>query len=101
MRHGDAANRVRASDTSGIVVITEVQPITTLFSLPQEMLSFVLAKMGREAQAISLNQYKAGALSFLHIATAQAAPYSALRTELGFRGAQFSVNVALIKALRG
>ncbi len=55
----------------------------------------------QEALTISLNQYKAGTVSFLSVATAQAAEYSARRTELGLRSEQFSASVALIKALGG
>ena len=50
LRQVDAGNMVRSSDTNGIVVITEVQPITTVFSLPQEILPSVLAKMGRDTK---------------------------------------------------
>ncbi len=50
LRQVDAGNMVRSSDANGIVVITEVQPITTVFSLPQEVLPSVLAKMGRDTQ---------------------------------------------------
>ncbi len=50
LRQVDAGNMVRASDTNGIVVITEVQPIATVFSLPQEVLPSVLSKMGRDTQ---------------------------------------------------
>ena len=50
LRQVDAGNMVRSSDTNGIVVITEVQPITTVFSLPQEVLPSVLAKMGRDVK---------------------------------------------------
>ena len=55
----------------------------------------------QEALTISLNQYKAGTVSFLNVATAQAAEYSARRTVLGLRNQQFSASVALIKALGG
>lgn len=50
LRQVDAGNMVRAADTNGIVVITEVQPIATVFSLPQETLPSVLSKMGRDTQ---------------------------------------------------
>ncbi len=50
LRQVDAGNMVRTSDANGIVVITEVQPITTVFSLPQELLPSVLAKMGRDTK---------------------------------------------------
>ncbi len=51
LRQVDSGNMVRSSDTNGIVVITEVQPITTVFSLPQEALPSVLAKMGRDTNS--------------------------------------------------
>jgi multidrug efflux system membrane fusion protein len=37
----DEGNIVRASDAAGIVVITQIQPITILFSLPQQQLGDV------------------------------------------------------------
>ena len=55
----------------------------------------------QEALAIALNQYKAGTVSFLNVATAQTAEYSARRTELALRNQQFSTSVALIKTLGG
>ena len=58
-------------------------------------------RAAQEALTISLNQYKAGTVSFLNVATSQAAEYSARRAELGLRGEQFSASVALIKALGG
>jgi multidrug efflux system membrane fusion protein len=39
----DEGNLVRAGDTTGIVVITEVQPISVLFTLPQQQLQQVRA----------------------------------------------------------
>ena len=45
LRQVDAGNMVRASDTNGIVIITEVQPITAVFAVPQEVLPSVLARL--------------------------------------------------------
>jgi len=45
LRQVDAGNMVRASDTNGIVIITEVQPITAVFSVPQEVLPSVLSRL--------------------------------------------------------
>ena len=56
LRQVDAGNMVRASDANGIVVITEVQPITTLFSLPQETLPSVLTAMGRGTGATQMGR---------------------------------------------
>ena len=55
----------------------------------------------QEALTIALNQYKAGTVSFLNVATAQTTEYSARRTELVLRSQLFSASVALIKALGG
>jgi multidrug efflux system membrane fusion protein len=41
IRQVDQGNIVRASDTSGIVVITQLQPISVLFTLPQQLLGEV------------------------------------------------------------
>jgi membrane fusion protein, multidrug efflux system len=41
----DPGNIVHASDTSGIVVVTQVQPISVVFTLPEEDLSAVGAAM--------------------------------------------------------
>jgi len=41
IRQTDEGNIVRASDTNGIVVITEVRPISAFFNLPQQELSAV------------------------------------------------------------
>ena len=61
LRQVDAGNMVRASDTNGIVVITEVQPITTVFSLPQEVLPSVLTAMGRGTGAAPMGRDTKGA----------------------------------------
>ena len=41
IRQVDQGNIVRASDSSGIVVITQLQPISVLFTLPQQLLGEV------------------------------------------------------------
>jgi multidrug efflux system membrane fusion protein len=45
LRQVDAGNMVRQSDTNGIVVITQVQPINVLFSIPEDRLSAVLRRL--------------------------------------------------------
>ena len=61
LRQVDAGNMVRSSDTVGIVMITEVQPITTVFSLPQEVLPSVLTAMGRGTGAAQMGRDAKGA----------------------------------------
>ena len=45
LRQVDAGNMVHASDQNGLVVITQVQPIGVLFTIPQDVLPEVLAHM--------------------------------------------------------
>src|SRR6266481_6143972 len=45
LRLVDAGNIVHANDPNGIVVITQLQPISVLFSLPQDQLPQVSAKL--------------------------------------------------------
>ena len=50
LRQVDPGNIVHASDTTGLAVITQLQPITIIFSLPEDSLSQVLGKMGHGNQ---------------------------------------------------
>src|SRR5262245_2556982 len=45
LRLVDAGNMVHAGDATGIVVITQLQPITVVFTIPQDDLPAVLARM--------------------------------------------------------
>jgi multidrug efflux system membrane fusion protein len=45
LRLVDIGNMVHAADTNGLLVITQLQPIAVLFSLPQDQLPQVMAKM--------------------------------------------------------
>jgi membrane fusion protein, multidrug efflux system len=45
LRLVDMGNIVHASDTTGLVVITQLQPIAVIFSLPQDQLSQVMSKL--------------------------------------------------------
>lgn len=45
LRQVDAGNMVRGSDASGIAVITQVDPITVVFTIPQDNLPRVLARL--------------------------------------------------------
>ena len=83
--------------------IQEVEDnLTTLRVLAEELTVQQQAVLAaQEALTITLNQYKAGTVSFLNVAAAQTAEYSARRTELALRSQQFAASVALIKALGG
>ena len=43
----DPGNIVHAADTTGIVVVTQVQPISVIFTLPEEDLGAVSRRAGR------------------------------------------------------
>jgi multidrug efflux system membrane fusion protein len=45
LRLVDAGNIVRAADPGGLVVITQLQPIAVLFSIPEDQLGQVLSKL--------------------------------------------------------
>jgi multidrug efflux system membrane fusion protein len=45
LRLVDAGNIVHATDANGLLVITQLQPISVIFSLPQDQLPQVLAKL--------------------------------------------------------
>ncbi len=47
LRLVDPGNVVHASDANGLVVITRLQPIAVVFSIPQDSLPAVLARMGQ------------------------------------------------------
>ena len=44
LRQVDQGNVVRAGDANGLVVITQVQPVSVIFSIPQDQLPLVLKK---------------------------------------------------------
>src|ERR1700676_5257195 len=50
LRLVDAGNMVHASDAGGLLVITQLQPISVVFSLPQDQLPQVVAKVGSGGQ---------------------------------------------------
>jgi multidrug efflux system membrane fusion protein len=52
LRLTDQGNMIHASDPNGLVVITQVQPIATLFTLPEDSLPEVLQHMKSEQLAI-------------------------------------------------
>ena len=56
LRLVDQGNIVRAGDTTGIVVITQLKPITVLFTIPQDNLQAVLARR-RTGEKIPIEIY--------------------------------------------
>ncbi len=45
LRQIDAGNMIRSSDANGLVVITQTQPVNTVFTLPSDSLNPVLAQL--------------------------------------------------------
>jgi multidrug efflux system membrane fusion protein len=56
LRLVDAGNIVHASDTNGLLVITQLQPISVIFSLPQDQLPAVNAKL-RSGVQLTVDAY--------------------------------------------
>ena len=52
LRQVDEGNIVRASDPNGIVVLTEIQPISVLFSLPQQVVAQVNSAFAKGPLAV-------------------------------------------------
>lgn len=50
LRQVDSGNMVHAADTNGIAVITQLQPIAVLFSIPEDQLPPVLGKLRQGAK---------------------------------------------------
>jgi len=58
-------------------------------------------KLARQSLELTVNQYKAGTVSYLNVVTAQAAALGNERTALDIRNRRLAANVLLIKALGG
>jgi len=56
LRLVDAGNIVHASDTNGLLVITQLQPVSVIFSLPQDQLPQVNAKL-RSGVQLAVDAY--------------------------------------------
>lgn len=50
LRLVDIGNIIHAADTNGLLVITQLQPISVIFSLPQDQLPLVMAKLHAGSQ---------------------------------------------------
>jgi membrane fusion protein, multidrug efflux system len=56
LRQVDMGNIVHASDTNGIAVITQMQPISIIFSLPEDSLSQILGRL-RSGARLTVEAY--------------------------------------------
>ena len=56
LRQVDVGNMVRAGDANGLVVITQLQPITVIFTIPEDALPPVMAKI-RSASTLPVDAY--------------------------------------------
>jgi multidrug efflux system membrane fusion protein len=66
LRQVDPGNIVHASDTNGLFVITQLQPITVVFTLPEDHLPDVLDLM-RQGKKLSVEAYDRAGVN--HLAT--------------------------------
>jgi multidrug efflux system membrane fusion protein len=62
IRAVDEGNIVRSSDTSGIVVITQIQPISVVFNIPQQNLDQVNAAVEKGALPVDTMRSDTGAV---------------------------------------
>ena len=58
-------------------------------------------RAARESVALTLNQYKAGTVSYLSVVTVQATLLANERTAVGIQGRRLAAAVGLIRALGG
>ena len=56
LRLVDEGNQVHAADTSGLLVITQIQPITVIFTIPEDSLPPVMAKLNA-GQQLTVDAY--------------------------------------------
>lgn len=56
LRLVDMGNIVHATDTNGLLVITQLQPISVIFTLPQDQLPMVMAQM-RSGRPLAVEAY--------------------------------------------
>jgi len=71
LRQVDAGNYVQTSDANGLVVITQLQPISVIFTLPEDSLPAVLARVhgGATLQAIAFDRSNTTQLEVGQLAT--------------------------------
>jgi outer membrane protein TolC len=76
--------------------------IVTLRVLEQQaVIEDKTVKAAREAEALTLNQYKAGTVPYSSVITAQTTRLSAEQTELSVLSSRLQASVALVEALGG
>jgi len=76
--------------------------ITTLRVLEQQaVIEEAAVKAAREAEALTLNQYKAGTVPYSSVITAQTTRLNAEETALSVLSSRLQASVAMIQALGG
>jgi multidrug efflux system membrane fusion protein len=71
LRQVDAGNYVQANDTNGLVVLTQLQPITVLFTLPEDSVQSVMKQLnaGATLQAVAYDRSQTTKLATGALAT--------------------------------
>src|SRR4029077_10294099 len=72
LRQVDAGNYVQANDTNGLVVLTQLQPITAVFTLPEDSVPAVMKQLnaGATLQAVAYDRSQTTKLATGKLATA-------------------------------
>ena len=72
LRQIDAGNYVQANDTNGLVVLTQLQPITAVFTLPEDSVPAVMKQLnaGATLQAVAYDRSQTTKLATGKLATA-------------------------------
>ncbi len=67
----------------------------------EELVQAEALRTSRESLALTLNQYKAGTVSYLSVVIVQAAAFAEERASLAIRARQLAASVALVRSLGG
>jgi multidrug efflux system membrane fusion protein len=71
LRLVDPGNIIHAADPNGLVVITQLQPVSVIFSLPEDNIPQVLGRLkaGRPPEVLALNRDQSKELAWGHLLT--------------------------------
>jgi membrane fusion protein, multidrug efflux system len=64
LRQVDVGNIIEANSTTGIVVVTQLQPISVLFSVPEDSIDAIMARVGKGA-TLAVDVYDRGQVNKL------------------------------------
>jgi membrane fusion protein, multidrug efflux system len=104
----DPGNVVQSTGATTLAVITQLQPITVIFTLAEDSLGPVVARLRDHARLdvdvfdrSAHDRYQLGLDPYLNVISAQTALLSAQQTAVNLRLQQLTASVQLIEALGG